>query len=276
MVRPKQQHSTVPAPRDRALAAAIGAVAGYLASPPQLSAIALYCLSGVAVAWLCQSGVRWLLRLGLVKRLCRRLRKSDQPHPHMRFAFTGLGRLAKCEGVVLPAHIDYVDHLIKRLGFSSVDRSQAIAWFREGKSADNDFLALGQSCQSIIEDRQLLDDMVLESLCAISLIAPSRHTRPALLELAQSMGLSVESVDSTFARLNHKQQGGKHSPMQDARELLSVNDSADQDAIKLAYRRQVAQWHPDRMPDATTAEVKAAESRLNELRDAFELLSAGD
>ncbi len=276
MVRPNSQRSNTREPRDRALAASIGAVIGFIAAPSQLGAIAIYCLSGIAAAWLCQSAIRRLLRAGLVKRLCRRLRRRGQPHPHMRFAFTALGRLAKCEGVVLPAHIDYVDHLIKRLGFSSHDRSQAIAWFREGKTPGASFAALGQSCQSIVEDRQLLDDMVLESLCALCLIAPSRNTRPTLLELTRDLGFGEAVVDATFVRLNHKQQTGQRSPIADARACLGVDSSADEDAIKLAYRRQVAQWHPDRMPEATTAEVKAAEARLNELRDAFELLSASD
>lgn len=276
MVRPNQQHTNARLTRDRALAAAIGAVAGYILAPSELGSIVIYCLLGIAMAWLCQSGLRRLLRLGLVRRLCRRLRRRGRPHPHMRFAFTALGRLAKCEGVVLPAHIDYVDHLIKRLGFSSSDRSQAITWFREGKTPAADFAALGAACQQVNEDRQLLDDMVIESLCALSLIAPSRHTRPTVLKLAQSMGLAEHQVDATFARLNHKQQNAGPSPMNEARARLGVDSSADQDAIKLAYRRQVAQWHPDRMPEATAAEVKQAEARLNELRDAFELLSAGD
>lgn len=276
MVRPQPQHAKTRSPRDRALAAAIGAVAGYILSPPDLRSIALYALAGIAVAWMCQSGVRWLLRLGGVKRLCRRLRQRGQPHPHMRFAFTALGRLAKCEGVVLPAHIDYVDHLIKRLGFSSFDRSQAITWFREGKTPAPNWPMLGASCQNIIEDKQLLDDMVLESMCALSLISPARNTRPTLLELADALGLSEAHVDATFVRLKHRQQAGRQSPNRDARALLGIDDAADQNDIKLAYRRQVARWHPDRMPEASAAEVKQAELKLNELRDAFELLSAGD
>jgi len=42
--------------------------------------------------------------------------------------------------------------------------------------------------------------------------------------------------------------------------LLNVPENADLDAIRLAYRRLLQQWHPDRNPDSQAAQVT---QRLN-------------
>jgi molecular chaperone DnaJ len=54
-------------------------------------------------------------------------------------------------------------------------------------------------------------------------------------------------------------------------EILGVSKSADEDAIKKAYRKQAMQYHPDRNPGD-----KAAEEKFKEAAEAYEVLSNAD
>ena len=55
--------------------------------------------------------------------------------------------------------------------------------------------------------------------------------------------------------------------MQDHYEKLGVPPTATADAIKLAYRKKAAQYHPDRNP------APEAALRFREAQDAYEVLS---
>lgn len=55
--------------------------------------------------------------------------------------------------------------------------------------------------------------------------------------------------------------------MQDHYEKLGVSPAASAEAIKLAYRKKAAQYHPDRNP------APEAALRFREVQDAYEVLS---
>jgi uncharacterized Ntn-hydrolase superfamily protein len=62
-------------------------------------------------------------------------------------------------------------------------------------------------------------------------------------------------------------------PLDQAREVLGVRADDGPEVIRLAYRRRVARWHPDRLPpEATSEERAAAEQRTWQLREALETL----
>lgn len=260
--------------RDRWIACGLGAASALLLAPASVVGVAVsVSLGGIAGFSLYQLGRRLLTstRCGWLSTRFRR----DAHHPHLRFTFTALGKLAKCGGAVQPEHIDYVENLMSRLGFNADQRSQAIEWFRQGKQADANLAELGKGCRRVMSDRSLMDDMALESLCALSRIAPARQTRETLTSAVQALGVSAERVHAVFDGLAQKRQ---HSDAQlkldNARCLLGVDADADEAAIKLAYRRQVAELHPDKMLEASSSEIKRAEKQLTLLRDAYERLLA--
>lgn len=57
---------------------------------------------------------------------------------------------------------------------------------------------------------------------------------------------------------------------QDYYQVLDVDRSADQDAIRKAYRKLALRWHPDKHPEAERA---AAEVRFKQISEAYEVLS---
>lgn len=55
--------------------------------------------------------------------------------------------------------------------------------------------------------------------------------------------------------------------MQDSYEILGISPTATADAIKAAYRKRAAQYHPDKNPSAD------ASVRFREIQEAYEVLS---
>jgi len=55
--------------------------------------------------------------------------------------------------------------------------------------------------------------------------------------------------------------------MQDSYEILGISPTATADAIKAAYRKRAAQYHPDKNPSAD------ASLRFREIQEAYEVLS---
>ncbi len=100
---------------------------------------------------------------------------------------------------------------------------------------------------------------------------------PGLLAWWLAGGLAVgHLLDNCLARVAPGPPPGTGDPLlENARALLGVGAEADRAAIRLAYRRQVARWHPDRLPpDADPRRRTAAEARMCELREALNALLA--
>ncbi len=55
--------------------------------------------------------------------------------------------------------------------------------------------------------------------------------------------------------------------------LLGVDDTADADAIKRAYRRLARALHPDLQPEADAQRRRLLERRFAEVAEAYEVLA---
>ena len=93
---------------------------------------------------------------------------SPRAMPYTEFTFAALGRLAKASGVVRPVHIELAQQLMRDLGFGPNDRRRAILLFDYGKRPDCDFVPLSVACRKTLEDRDVLNEMALESLCVMA------------------------------------------------------------------------------------------------------------
>uniref|UniRef100_A0A7S2HTU0 J domain-containing protein n=1 Tax=Haptolina brevifila TaxID=156173 RepID=A0A7S2HTU0_9EUKA len=65
-------------------------------------------------------------------------------------------------------------------------------------------------------------------------------------------------------------------PGRDFYAILGVERSADEAAIKKAYRKMAMKWHPDKHADSSDAKKKEAEARFKDISEAYATLTDAD
>lgn len=192
----------------------------------------------------------------------------------LRFVFAALGRVAEASGEVGSAHLRQTERLMSRLALTPDRRQEAMVWFHAGRDDTFPFDAMAQSCRQELTEHPVLRELTLESLCRMCALADSPAATGELLALGERLGCNREALAQQA--LVMAAQLPTDNPEEHARDLLGVRPDDDADAIRLAYRRRVARWHPDRLPaDADAAAKALAERRMWQLREALDTLVGG-
>ncbi len=197
--------------------------------------------------------------------------------PYTEFTFAALGRIAKAAGVVLPAHIDVAQRLMADLGFGASDRRRAIRGFAAGKHPDFDLSTLARACRETKEDRDVLNELALESLCAMAWAsgAPNAACRSELLRTASMLGVDAATLHAAEVRVEEFQRRQMPLHLRQAYQVLGVDHRVSDAELKLAYRRLMSRHHPDKSasdPDPERARRASENSAV--VRSAFELIRA--
>lgn len=254
---------------------ALGMVAALIVSPPQPKLTLIWLACGIAVGHVFDVWSQRFNHPSQLGALWRRLNPSAaNARPTMQFTFAAMGRIAKASGQVLPAHIDYAEELMRRLKFTPDDRHQAILWFTAGKDPAYPFAELAEQCCSESERTPVLREIAIECMCRAALITDNPDSANALLSLTGALQVDDATVDQVRASVAALVDDVAPAVAQ-AYERLGVTETASDADVKQAYRRMVARLHPDRLAHkANHREVKLAEKRMAECREALEIIQA--
>lgn len=192
----------------------------------------------------------------------------------LRFVFAALGRIADASGEVGSAHLRQTERLMSRLALTPDRRQEAMVWFHAGRDDTFPFDTMAETCRQELIEHPVLRELTLESLCRMCALADSPAATGELLALGERLGCNREAMAQqalVMAALLPMDNPEEH-----ARDLLGVRPDDNAEAIRLAYRRRVARWHPDRLPaDADAAAKALAERRMWQLREALDTLMGG-
>ncbi|MEM9741746.1 MAG: hypothetical protein AAF918_03590 [Pseudomonadota bacterium] len=214
------------------------------------------------------------------------LSAAEQGSPWTVFLICGLGRIASAGGAVEKGHVALAEQLFTELDLDADERQRAIRWFNAGKTAECPFSELADLCSQRPDPRA--EANVLSGFSSQVQVVDRAAALTAMQDLTRLLryrGIRAET-DSRAA------PGSRSGAASEALSAAAVPaDSAaawaffdlvpDSDAaeIKLAYRRFVSRFHPDRLPmNATDSERALAQRRMIEARVAYEELlhRAGD
>ena len=179
--------------------------------------------------------------------------------PYTEFTFIALGRIAKSAGVVRRTHIDVAQRLMADLRLDARDRTLAIAWFDSGKTPEFDFAPLARACRETRNDRAVLNEMALESLCIMAWVEgpPDPPCRHELERLAVLLGIGTLQLRAAESRAVEHQRRQLPLDLRQAYQMLGVEHWVDDAELKLAYRRLMSRHHPDKL--GTAAGVREAQ-----------------
>lgn len=267
---------------DRWAGKALGAAAALIFAPATPSSVLWWLAGGVALG----HGLDRLLQTALGREPGASRAGNDAGNAHAdpadpapvgeastRFVFAVLGRIAQSGGEVGAAHIREADRLLAEWGITEAQRQETLVWFHAGRDPSFPFTTLAPACCAELAEAPRQRDAALASLCRMSVLADAPEATATLLDLGPRLGCERETVAQRALLMAAMRP--EPEPLADACRTLGVRPGDDRDTIRLAYRRQIAQWHPDRLPpDAGEAYILEAQQRMTELRDALDTLLA--
>lgn len=214
-------------------------------------------------------------RLGLNSWVALRQYLQGPAGPHeQELLFMLLGRLAKADGVVRPAHIKQARNEMRRLHLSTAAQQLAIEAFGRGKSDEE---ALRRPLRRLRGNRDEAEHL----LCACWRMAwADEQVGSAERTLIQTWGqwLGWRAADVLALEAPYVRQSSALTAMggaeQEALRILGLAADAPTEQIKKTYRRLLSRHHPDKLAGAgaTPAQVREATAITSELHRAYNLL----
>lgn len=187
--------------------------------------------------------------------------------------FVLLGRLAKCNGRVKPAHIRQVQEEMQRLGLSLQERALAEAAFRRGRDAgDAPYRWLVQ----LRDQRSEAQSLLLSCWRLVDATGgASTAERELILRWGRWLGWSQAELEALTIGLGCSGSGRIPPGSQDYRDalqLLGISADSDAAAVKQAYRRLLSRYHPDKQAGASAEALREATERTRALHSAYALV----
>jgi len=252
---------------------ALGAAAALIFAPAVPSALVWWLVAGIALGHLCDA---LLPRLAPKASAPSSGRTRPASEATVQFSFAALGRLASvADHGDTPGsrqtELALAEELMQRLQLEAHQRQEARVWFHAGRDPSFPFDAAAGAARNDLAARPALRERIIDALCRMTAVADSPAATAALLELGARLGadrdtLALRAVAAAALVPERRAE-------QAARALLGVAPDDSEDVIRLAYRRRVARWHPDRLgPDASDADLAEAQRHMWQLREALDTL----
>ncbi|MDX1297127.1 MAG: DnaJ domain-containing protein [Pseudomonas sp.] len=186
--------------------------------------------------------------------------------------FVLLGRLAKCGGRVMPAHIQQARAEMQRLGLDGEGQRQAIAAFAQGKTGRD-------SLRAPLQRQRERSDALLRACWRMAWVDGKVDQAERELIMLWGKWLQVSTAtqvqfSDAYAPQRRPLTPSASDAYQRALNLLNVSADAEPAQIKQAYRRLLSRHHPDKLAGsgASAERVREATERTRELHQAYDLV----
>ena len=202
--------------------------------------------------------------------------------------FKVMGHIAKADGRVSENEINNANAVMAHMGLTEQRRQQAIQHFNEGKqSGFNLDACLNEFMQQVGNEPSLIQ-MFLEIQIGSAFADGhlGQAERSILVRIATQLGIGqmrlnliINSVQAQHRFYQQQQQYNANAQstrvsLDDAYQLLCVKADASDAEVKRAYRKMMAQHHPDKLaakglPDDM---IEVAKEKTQEIQSAWDLI----
>ena len=199
-----------------------------------------------------------------------------------RYLFYFLGHIAKAEGMVGKADIDYAETMMAALSLNQRQRQRAIHWFNKGKTTGQLGPLKGWWLKMVTPLLARRAVMLAICLCHSAQLngQPSQPRRYRCEDAIVQSGLPVGVSDDIFAhyaaQVWPKTTALPPAPKSyhDACEILGISRDDSLAQAKGIWRRKVSEIHPDKLAQQqlSSAELETAKERLLRYQQAWEFI----
>ena len=204
----------------------------------------------------------------------------------MYCTFAVMGHVAKADGVVTQAHIEKATLFMQQLGLTASQQQEAQRAFREGKAVDFPLQAQLQNLRQALRWRPDLLQMFLEIQISVAYVDAklSRAEESVLQQIANALAISNLRLQHLLgryeaeARFSQSRASEKPQPnmLADAYQLLGVANDCSDAELKKAYKKLMAQHHPDKLRSQGLPKemLELAKNKTQDIQAAYELIKS--
>jgi DnaJ like chaperone protein len=209
---------------------------------------------------------------------------SEAQGVFMYSTFAVMGHIAKADGVVTTAHIDKATSFMQQLGLNNSQQQEAQRAFREGKAADFPVATQLALLKQAYRWRPDMLQLFLEIQISVAFVDAhlSAVEEKLLQQVADALAISASRLQYLLGRYQAearfakrpRQAAPKADTLQDAYQLLGVEAGCSESELKKAYKKQMAQHHPDKlMSQGLPAEMmELAKRKTQDIQAAYEII----
>ncbi|MGY6555232.1 MAG: co-chaperone DjlA [Wenzhouxiangella sp.] len=205
--------------------------------------------------------------------------KVDLEGPFLEATFAVMGAVCKADGRVSQAEIAVAEAYFNKLALSPEQRQRARVAFARGKSEGFDLYGELGALRHLLHRQpvflQLFLQIQLSAVAADGRVDATEHR--LMIRIASALGLNPEEVARIEAMLrgaSASTEAPRAQRQEDAYAVLGVSPSADDAAVRQAYRRLMSRYHPDKFAARGLCERTraVAEERVLEVRKAYDTI----
>ena len=190
--------------------------------------------------------------------------------------FSVMGYISKVDGKVSKSEIVLAQQVMQHMQLSEEMIQVAKDLFNQGKQADFKLDEVLEQFRVETHRRTHLIRMFLEiqiqAAYADGIFDNSEHN--ALKDIAQKLHFPLHELENLIQQFAASKSGSKKTSVEDAYKILGAEESLDDKEIKRAYRRLLAQHHPDKLVAKGLPEEmqKLANEKTQEIISAYEVI----
>ena len=190
--------------------------------------------------------------------------------------FSVMGYISKVDGKVSKSEIVLAQQVMQYMQLSEEMIQVAKDLFNQGKQADFKLDEVLEQFRFETHRRTHLIRMFLEiqiqAAYADGVFDNSEHN--ALKDIAQKLHFPLHELENLIQQFAASKGGSKQTSIEDAYKILGAEESLDDKEIKRAYRRLLAQHHPDKLVAKGLPEEmqKLANEKTQEIISAYEVI----
>lgn len=208
---------------------------------------------------------------------------TDEQALFMYTTFATMGHIAKATGVVTPAHIQQANHFMAELGLTAQQQREAQNAFRDGKivtfPVQQQLKEFYQAYRRRRDILQLFLEIQIITACVDGEMNPEQYLllqqAAAILQFSRTQLEQLLHAHQAQARFTRRQAGKNTAAvLSDAYKVLGLTDNVSDTELKKAYRKLMAQHHPDKLAaqGLPTEMLEVAKKRTQEIQSAYELI----
>ena len=199
--------------------------------------------------------------------------------------FRTLGHLAKGDGRISKREIDYARFIMKQLKLTRAEKISARDFFNQGKHTNFNLSRVLTLILGVCKHNPTLLQLFVETCFQMAVIDDvTTQKKQALNTIFFRLGYKPYFKDISSEHATHYQKAKFYNQRyQDERQshlfktdyqILDVKESASLSEVKTAYRKKMAQYHPDRLiaQGANEREIKHATHKSQEIQAAYNRL----